>query len=87
MKSNFSLSRPISALVAAALCAGLAVPAQAALGNGNARGSAQAEAGTDDRAVREREICVRADFTGSRVRRLICKTEAEWEADGGLPSE
>jgi len=31
-------------------------------------------------------ICVRAKFTGSRLARRICKTAAEWDAEGGVPA-
>ena len=34
----------------------------------------------------ERRICVREALTGSRMVRRICKTEREWEAEGG-PSD
>lgn len=85
-----SISRParaLPALVAAALFAGMAFPAHAGSGTGSTNDSARAENPRADRAAREREICVRADFTGSRVRRLVCKTAAEWEAAGGQPTK
>lgn len=30
-------------------------------------------------------ICVEDERTGSRLRRRTCRTEREWEADGGVP--
>jgi hypothetical protein len=35
----------------------------------------------------QRRICVRAQLTGSRVERLICRTRTEWQAAGGVPGE
>ena len=35
----------------------------------------------------ERQICVREALTGSRMRRRVCKTAREWEAEGGFDSD
>lgn len=88
--SNISfLNRTFPTIAAAALFVGLAVPAQATNSSTNNNRSddaqAQAQAGAS-RQAGDRRICVRADFTGSRLLRTICKTEREWEAEGGIPT-
>lgn len=71
-----------------AMLAGLAAPAVAGTtpdSENRQAAAAQAEArhsGGDD----QRRICVRTELTGSRVQRTICKTAAQWEAEGGLPT-
>ena len=70
---------------AATLALSLALPA-----------AAQAQSGTADaptareqsraRPALERQICVRMQFTGSRLPRKICMTEREWQAEGGVPT-
>ena len=32
-----------------------------------------------------RMICARAEISGSRIARRVCRTAAEWEEMGGLP--
>lgn len=72
----------------------LAAPATAAPGESpasyvatgaGANGTA-APAARRDRAAHDgdRRICVRDAHTGTRIPRQVCKTEAEWEAAGGL---
>ncbi len=34
----------------------------------------------------ERRICAMVDLSGSRMLRRVCRTRAEWEAAGGLPT-
>lgn len=34
----------------------------------------------------DRMICVRAQLTGSRLNRQICRTQREWDEDGGVPT-
>lgn len=34
----------------------------------------------------DRVICVRAQLTGSRLYRQVCRTQREWDADGGVPT-
>lgn len=80
--------RPFGTLgltAAAALVA--ASPAPAAETNQQAARTAQPQAQGNDQASDHpnRRVCVRSDFTGTRVARLICKTEAQWEAEGGIP--
>ena len=37
-------------------------------------------------AQNERRICVDTETTGTRIKRRVCRTEAQWEAEGGVPS-
>ena len=39
---------------------------------------------TATRANAERRICLDVELTGSRMVRRVCRTQAEWEARGGL---
>jgi hypothetical protein len=32
-------------------------------------------------------VCVRYEFTGSRLPQRTCRTRAEWERDGGIPRD
>lgn len=71
--------------VAGAIALGCVAPASARDDNSRAaRDAAQPEAaGSNDP---ERTICVRAQITGSRLNRRICRTAREWEEEGGLPA-
>lgn len=35
----------------------------------------------------ERRICVRMELTGTRVVRQVCRTQAEWDRAGGIPTD
>lgn len=50
-------------------------------------GGASGSASRRSRADGDRRICVMAAHTGTRVPRRICKTQAEWDAEGGLEME
>ena len=87
-----SYVRPLIGLVSAAFVAGsLSVPASAQAPDSSSmsttRPQTQSRPTRANRADDQRRICVRADFTESRIPRTICKTAAEWEAEGGLPTE
>ena len=89
---TFTIARNFAvATLAGALLVGLAAPAGAsrfaAADTAKASRSAQRAAPRADAEDPNREICVRAAFTGSRINRLICRTAAEWEAEGGIPTE
>lgn len=77
----------LSASVAGALIA-FTAPAMAAntTGSSNARPSPEASQRADA-AASDRQICVRAQLSGSRMTRRICKTAQEWETAGGLPEQ
>ena len=80
--------RTMSLTAAAALAATLSVPAAASTNQATSTAQPPASAGDEanaDRHGNQRRICVRADFTGSRLLRTVCKTEAQWEAEGGVP--
>ncbi len=49
----------------------------------SARDAAQPETSSSNDPGRT--ICVRAQITGSRLNRRICRTAREWEEEGGLP--
>jgi hypothetical protein len=79
------LSRHAAVAAAGLMLAGLAVPASA---NEAAPAQGQAQHQSAQRNDRDqREICVRTTITGSRMVKRICKTAAEWEAEGGLPTD
>ena len=70
--------------IAGALVLGFTGPASARDDNVRAARDAaqpQAEAANDP----DRTVCVRAQLTGSRLYRRVCRTAREWEEDGGLP--
>lgn len=76
---------------AAALIAG-AVPAQAdTVAAATATGSQSPASDTPNaqqqaRADEERLICARIELPARRVRPRICRTRAQWENMGGLPT-
>ncbi len=74
-----SLSRFSTAI--ALLGAAVATPA---LANPSTNTSASERPAAAQRASGQR-ICVRETLTSSRMPRTICKTEAEWRAEGGVP--
>ena len=45
-----------------------------------------ADADSEARSDADRIICVRARLTGSRLNRRICRTQREWDEDGGVPT-
>lgn len=47
--------------------------------SGQARGNASA-------APAERRICARVELSGTRISRRVCRTQAEWNREGGLPN-
>ena len=90
-ETNLSRFCSPAILAAGALVASLSVPASAQPDTAMAsfaspsattapRGRAP-DAGTSA-AGGERQICVREEITGSRMRRRVCKTAREWEAAG-----
>jgi hypothetical protein len=81
----------IAALTAAAcLSLGFTLPAGAARveqradANEQSGGTSAARAATSNNP--DREICVRAQLTGSRLNRRICRTQRQWDEDGGVPT-
>lgn len=84
----------IAALAAAAcLSLGLSLPANAT-GTARVEQRADSEQSAGSSSARtaasnnpDREICVRAQITGSRLYRRICRTQRDWDADGGVPTE
>ena len=77
--------RAIFSIAAGALLT-LAGPAFAqSQGNLSTPMAAPAEAGAD--ADADRRICVRQETTGSRLRTRVCRTRAQWEREGGVPTE
>ena len=80
----------LSAFAAATLFAGLAAPAHAASEageRGRSSGSTGQMQSSDASEARDRRICVRFELTASRLSRTICRTEREWEARGGVPTD
>lgn len=76
--------KPASAFLAAATSLILfAHPAMARDDNPPAARDAQAQSA--DAQDPDREICVRATITGSRLQRRICRTARQWEEEGGIP--
>jgi hypothetical protein len=79
----------IRAAAAVALLAGLSAPALAQPADRQLRSdqSAVNQARPVERTEESRRICVRMEMTGSRLTRTVCRTPAEWQRAGGLPTE
>ena len=73
---------------AGALTAAFSLPAQAAqtAPRSTAPQERPADANADAGSDADRMVCVRAQLTGSRLNRRICRTQREWDMDGGVPS-
>jgi hypothetical protein len=76
--------RFLTMAVASIALAGSLAPAQAA--PAAARAGAAVQGQNQSAASSERRICVSADITGSRIMRRICRTAAEWQRAGGIPT-
>ncbi|HEX8364168.1 MAG TPA: hypothetical protein VF603_02670 [Allosphingosinicella sp.] len=76
--------RFLTMAVASIALAGSLAPAQAA--PAAARTGAAVRGQNQSPASSERRICVSADLTGSRIMRRICRTAAEWQRAGGIPT-
>jgi hypothetical protein len=78
----------ITAAAAAGMLASLAAPALAQAPRtrtGSSDAAAPAQPSQTD--SRERRICVYQEMTGSRLPRKVCQSRAEWEREGGVPSD
>lgn len=49
------------------------------------RNAPQASNNRENPGMAAREICIRVEMSGTRMPRRVCKTPAEWEAEGGVP--
>ena len=86
--------RAYAATIASSALLAIAAPAVAAqnrdyaVANSGEQRPAQARAAASRaNAQSERRICVNAEMTGSRLTNRICRTAAEWERMGGLPTD
>ena len=89
---TFTIARNLAAAtLAGALLIGVAAPAStgryAAADTAKANRPAQRPAPRAAAPDPNREICVVAQLTGSRLNRRICKTAEEWAAEGGIPRD
>jgi hypothetical protein len=74
------------AVAAAALMMTVAAPVQAAPGEtttANASGNTPQPARTSTRS--DRRVCVEVPISASRIARRVCRTQAEWDREGGVP--
>jgi hypothetical protein len=76
--------RLISIALGSFALVGSIVPAQAAPQASRAGATVQ---GQNQSASSERRICVRSDMPNTRFSRRICRTPAEWERAGGIPTQ
>ena len=82
--ARFRIARASAVAAAGALALGFSLPAAAAPAT-NAQ-SAPPQAASTSASDPDRMVCVRAQLTGSRLNRRICRTVREWEEDGGVPT-
>jgi len=73
---------------AGALSVAFAMPASAAqtVPRTSAPPAQSADPDAAARSDADRMVCVRAQLTGSRLNRRICRTQREWDEDGGVPT-
>lgn len=84
----------IGCLMLAAAALAITTPASANPAESASASAGAAETGRPsaavsrgNRAADNRRICVEDTYTGTRIRRRVCKTQAEWDAEGGLELE
>jgi len=78
MTSKFSAVRlsHLAAILGAGAALAFAAPVQAQENDNQQRVAPRVEGG----GATERRICRRVEFTGSRMVRRVCRTQAEWSA-------
>jgi hypothetical protein len=81
--TNVSRIGFISVAAASLALAGSIAPAQAAQAASRAGATVQ---GQNQAASSERRICVRSEMPNTRISRRICRTQAEWDLAGGVPT-
>lgn len=64
----------LAAVIAAGAVVAFAAPVQAQETDNQQRVAPRAESGS----ASERRVCRRVEFTGSRMVRRVCRTQAEW---------
>ena len=86
MSTAYRFARVAALAAAATFSMAFTEPGSAARTDPRApeQGSSAARTATPDP---DREICVRAQLTGSRLNRRICRTQRQWDEDGGVPTE
>ncbi len=85
---NTARIRTATTAAIALVLAGLSVPAAAQTQTNivnSAERTATSSATRSSPSADQRRICVRAEMTGTRVARDVCRTRAEWERAGGIP--
>lgn len=92
MFSSHAYRKARIAALSAATCLslGFSLPAGAARVDTRADSPGQAAGSSAARTASnnpDREICVRAQLTGSRLNRRVCRTQRQWDEDGGVPTE
>jgi len=83
----------ILAMTASLALAGIGAPAASAQNQNRtviSNSDSQAAAARTSRRATARSnerICVDVELTGTRMKRRVCQTQAEWEQQGGLPTD
>lgn len=80
------MRRPFLICAVGAFAIGLGAPALAIEDNARAARDAASNQAADS-ADPDRMICVRAQLTGSRLYRRVCRTAREWQEDGEVPGQ
>jgi hypothetical protein len=87
MSSAYRFARVAALVAAASLSMAFTEPGSAARTDPRAPEQGSSIAARTATPDPNREICVRAQLTGSRLNRRICRTQREWDEDGGVPTE
>lgn len=80
--------KPYHVILAAIASVTFVGTATAAAPGSTAQSTAQAsrDGSGSQQAHKDREICIRMALSGTRMPKKVCRTAAEWEADGGVPT-
>jgi hypothetical protein len=75
------------AVAAASFLAFTAAPVQATPSSSSTSANAAATVQQRTRTTEQsdRRVCVRVSLSSSRLARRVCKTQAEWDREGGVP--
>ena len=77
--------KAVAAAVAIFAMTGPAVANSAPTAQSNTEARANSRADSPETGA-DRKICVRTTLTGSRLPIKVCRTEREWNSEGGVPA-
>ena len=84
--SNLPRIRLLTIAAATLTLAGSLAPAQAAPGAADRTGASVQGQNQSQATEEPRRICVRSEMPNPRIRRYLCRTQAQWDRAGPIPT-